>query len=293
MRSFFAALRSLVLPYGTTSGTRIVLDGVNGIIRIYNSTNDQVGLITPLLDAGSPGPEMSVRTPSGASAGIFADHTFALMFLIPNDTVGETWAEGQLLANVFGGQPYVEVNSPNGTSGVASRIQLYGASSGAPADSRIRLDAATSVKVVGGARFYVSEHLPPLEVGYASDPLDSAGVTNAAETVVETVTAPLVTGYGYDVEWDSQFASTAAGDTAQLQLRQDTVAGTVMRRSRLTLPRVTDPWPCRLAARYTAAATGNKTFVGTLIRAAGTGTLTRVGTLANGGPSRLTVREVA
>lgn len=39
MRSIFAALRSLVLPYGATSGQRIVLDGVNGRISVYDSAS--------------------------------------------------------------------------------------------------------------------------------------------------------------------------------------------------------------------------------------------------------------
>lgn len=42
MRSFLAALRTLVLPYGTTTGRRIVLDGINGIIDIFNSSNNVV-----------------------------------------------------------------------------------------------------------------------------------------------------------------------------------------------------------------------------------------------------------
>ncbi len=35
-----AILRSLVLPAGATSGTRIVLDGVNGIISVYDANDD-------------------------------------------------------------------------------------------------------------------------------------------------------------------------------------------------------------------------------------------------------------
>ena len=37
-----AILRSLVLPAGTTSGTRIVLDGVNGRISIFDSTDVEI-----------------------------------------------------------------------------------------------------------------------------------------------------------------------------------------------------------------------------------------------------------
>lgn len=47
MKSFIAALRSLVLPYGATSGSRIVLDGVNGRVFVYNSANELLASIAP------------------------------------------------------------------------------------------------------------------------------------------------------------------------------------------------------------------------------------------------------
>lgn len=37
--SLAAILRALVLPFGATSGARIILDGINGKIQIYNSSN--------------------------------------------------------------------------------------------------------------------------------------------------------------------------------------------------------------------------------------------------------------
>lgn len=40
MKSLIAALRTLVLPWGRTSGRRIILDGVNGDIRIYDLLGD-------------------------------------------------------------------------------------------------------------------------------------------------------------------------------------------------------------------------------------------------------------
>lgn len=45
MKSFIAALRSLVLPFGATSGARIVLDGVNGRIAVYNAAGVQIGIL--------------------------------------------------------------------------------------------------------------------------------------------------------------------------------------------------------------------------------------------------------
>jgi hypothetical protein len=40
MKSAIASLRSLTLPFGATEGSRIVLDGINGEIRIYDSNDD-------------------------------------------------------------------------------------------------------------------------------------------------------------------------------------------------------------------------------------------------------------
>lgn len=39
MRSFIASLRTLTLPYGVTTGQRIVLDGVNGLIKVFDTLN--------------------------------------------------------------------------------------------------------------------------------------------------------------------------------------------------------------------------------------------------------------
>lgn len=46
MKSFMAALRSLVLPVGRTSGKRIVLDGDQGVVRVYGETDALAAEIT-------------------------------------------------------------------------------------------------------------------------------------------------------------------------------------------------------------------------------------------------------
>jgi hypothetical protein len=58
MRSFLAALRSLVLPYGATSGPRIILDGIKGLIQVINSG----GIIQ--LDPNATIPIISFISPS-------------------------------------------------------------------------------------------------------------------------------------------------------------------------------------------------------------------------------------
>jgi microcystin-dependent protein len=48
LKSLIASLRSLTLPFGATSGTRIVLDGVNGVIQIYDENNllrGEIGIV--------------------------------------------------------------------------------------------------------------------------------------------------------------------------------------------------------------------------------------------------------
>jgi hypothetical protein len=67
MRSLIAALRTLVLPFGQTTGRRIVIDGVNGTITIYDANDnerivlggpvdtDLIKLSTGDVDEGSAG----------------------------------------------------------------------------------------------------------------------------------------------------------------------------------------------------------------------------------------------
>lgn len=45
MRSLIAALRTLTLPWGRTSGKRLVLDGVNGRILVYNASDVETGRV--------------------------------------------------------------------------------------------------------------------------------------------------------------------------------------------------------------------------------------------------------
>jgi hypothetical protein len=81
MRDFFAAFRELVLPFGATTGARLILDGVNGRIEVYDANNDLVmyvdgtaGIMVPV--PGDPtsfvqvwrdgnDPEFRVETPDG------------------------------------------------------------------------------------------------------------------------------------------------------------------------------------------------------------------------------------
>jgi hypothetical protein len=98
---------------------------------------------------------------------------------------------------------------------------------------------------------------------------NSSAVT--AETVIDSVTASLVAGRTYKVRWDTKFNSTVANDTAFFRLRENNLAGTQLQNVRVFLSSTGTGYPAALEAEFTAVATGNKTFVGTLARASGSG----------------------
>lgn len=47
MRSLIAALRSLTLPNGATTGQRIVIDADNGVVLVYDVNNNLIASLTP------------------------------------------------------------------------------------------------------------------------------------------------------------------------------------------------------------------------------------------------------
>lgn len=67
MKSFIAALRTLVLPFGATTGRRIVLDGVNGRIQIFNAAN---ALVMEIDDTGIDAYAAGILVAQMDSAGI-------------------------------------------------------------------------------------------------------------------------------------------------------------------------------------------------------------------------------
>jgi hypothetical protein len=125
MKSFIAALRTLVLPFGATSGTRIVLDGVNGVIQVYNAADELIALIDEdglwAIEADGSFVLMTNNGPFGAD-----------IQLQPNDVPGLTYDNGDVYATTFAGQdnvPVTVVSSPRITSpfvGDFARIYVLG-----------------------------------------------------------------------------------------------------------------------------------------------------------------------
>lgn len=71
MKSFIAALRNLVLPWGRTTGPRIVLNGDTGQIQVYDASNDLVIEISadPSQIVAGPAGGVQVKILSTGSVG--------------------------------------------------------------------------------------------------------------------------------------------------------------------------------------------------------------------------------
>jgi hypothetical protein len=89
-----------------------------------------------------------------------------------------------------------------------------------------------------------------------------------------TVVAPVVTGRVYKVSVNMALTASVASDDCQINMREDTVSGTLMQADVIDAPIVNRIPRVVLEAEYTADATEDKTFVVTIDRVAGSGTFT-------------------
>ncbi|SCF22543.1 hypothetical protein [Micromonospora mirobrigensis] len=101
--------------------------------------------------------------------------------------------------------------------------------------------------------------------------LDTDSATFTAETVIATVSAPLVTGRTYRVRLITRIGTSVAGDVATPRLREDSLTGAERTVDYLPLPNSgTVGNLFQVEFEYTATATATKTFVATCLRS-GTG----------------------
>lgn len=125
---------------------------------------------------------------------------------------------------------------------------------------------------------------------YAQGTSSSATITTV-ETVTDTITVALVSGQAYEVEYNGLVQSSVAADVALFNLKEDSLSGTRMCDGRVTCSTAGagKTFLAHLRAVYTAIATGNKTFVVTLVRDSGSGNLTRAA--ASSDPALLSVER--
>ncbi|MEU4589990.1 hypothetical protein [Micromonospora aurantiaca (nom. illeg.)] len=141
------------------------------------------------------------------------------------------------------------------------------------------------LRVHNGSNWITVLHVGPgktgtYRVGENTPRVADSGVFTTVEAAIDSVTVPLVSGRTYRVRWNVAWAGTVAGDTVFTRIREDDGStpptGTqlqIIRTEIVTTGGTGTRWPATIEADYTAAATGNKTFVGTGIRASGAGNI--------------------
>jgi hypothetical protein len=178
MKSFFASLRSLILPFGTSTGPRIVLDGVTGQITAYGTVDTMFAKINPndagavtisanstsgsfvKTSANADGTTVSVivTAASGASSGITAGTGASDLFLQLAPTGGQTFTDGDIGCNEDGTadhRPEVAIHSPYVVGGPGgpthySTIELMGTGVTTPT-TQVAITADNTQIVNGGA----------------------------------------------------------------------------------------------------------------------------------------------
>lgn len=206
MKSFMAALRSLVLPFGASTGPRIVLDGVNGRIQVFDNSGTQIGILDGVTGFKFSGnaetflvrPDGNVFVTAVPDMGAYIQLATAagfggLVFFQPEDSTvaGVNFNPAAIYADTIevpavSSQPKLQIASPDvtGTPDLAqARIALVGQKSNSVTDdSSVDIDAG-SLRLTGSTRF----GRPNVIVGF-SQSIPTGVVTqlvNASFTLIE------------------------------------------------------------------------------------------------------------
>lgn len=207
MRSIWAALRSLVLPYGTTSGQRIILDGINGKISIYDTSNnlvaeiDATGAITSydravgsflqMLSGGLSIGNIVSGVPDTSNSGLFEvidDGSGKLTILITRSARSVSKDNPAQIAQYSGSQ-----NQPTGSS-INPQVII----------SDLYSNSAVDLKLSGNViRTYETWHLPSYAAGWSGatafsgvSPVETLAYRLTTKDTVEVYGACTVTAAG-------------------------------------------------------------------------------------------------
>jgi hypothetical protein len=102
---------------------------------------------------------------------------------------------------------------------------------------------------------------------------DSATVTTT-ETTTITLVAAVEAGAVYQISSYARISSSVAGDVVTTRIREDTSVGAQIQGGQVECSTTsTTGYSNSLSTEFTAASTGNKTFVFTIVRGGGTGNI--------------------
>jgi hypothetical protein len=145
-----AALRTLVLPYGATAGTRIILDGVAGEILLYDAAGTLVGSI--IADITDDYGGFAARAADGTYAILSAQDPPTLR-LGPADVAGHAWdpaevgAEDVSAGAVHWGRLYLTSPEIDGRDHAALSLDGERTDGTGP---RVRVGAGTLLEMLDG-----------------------------------------------------------------------------------------------------------------------------------------------
>lgn len=277
MRSFLAALRTLVLPYGRTSGQRIILDGENGKILVYNAANVLIA---------------EVSAPQGFWTKNASNNQVSKL-------IGGSLEYVDNVGNVVQWLQAYELAFSNNNEITSTRLTYD------PVSQNLNFSVRGN-RIESNVPMYLIEpnDMTPEAVHpaiyTAGDVVNTASSGNidgvTGETATDSVTFEAISGRTYELEWSFTLSpgttDPAVGDRMIARIREDNATGTARALGRLfwEVAASLAQRPMVLRGRWTAAATGPKTVVGTVARETGTGQVVRFG--ATDRPSILTVRDV-
>jgi hypothetical protein len=236
MRSFLAALRTLVLPYGHPSGQRIVLDGVNGLIQVYNAANQ---LVAQIDTTGA----FSVFDPAGGSDIVMRSAAPPVILFLPGTFGAHALGTGSIGADeqTVPDRARLLIASPRLDGADRAQITLEHApiaggdipkvfiSDGSAANVGARLEVFGDIEASSAGTGRQGDLLidqVSIGRGIMADPIFTTGATSAASTGTEqkdtdlgdyTFTAKA--GRLYVVHCTGRINSTVAGDQADVIIR--------------------------------------------------------------------------
>lgn len=231
MKSFIAALRSLVLPFGATSGARIVIDGVNGRITVYDSTGTQVGTID-----GTNGFQISGS--DGSYVKTHADGAEAEIEIQPPTSGTATFTPGFIRATSTADVPLMEIVGAAPLTPVAGGSGQLNLGADPVANQTAALLLAQQINIGDASDGSTIDLLSPFvriqgnDIGrglwtYDGDTVASAAVGTTETVILTTPSKTFKAGRAYECRIAGRLVGTA-GNNPVMRVRKTNAAGAVL-----------------------------------------------------------------
>lgn len=292
-----ALLQSLTLPAGATTGRRIELDGVNGVIRVFDTTGAKRIQISDPTDATRSGRILLFGAPTTVGdqlnggdifAGVLNDGAANERLFLDLDAPVPNW--GTLFPTILMTTQAKDLSIPSTIELDADLIRFTGITAFAQlifdnGPNLYRGASATQLKTDGSLNAVndLLVNAVSLPRGIVAAPAVSSAVTTGI-TTVETkdggcgdYTFTAVAGRRYRIKYQARARSTVVGDKVDIRIRDGgaaspTNASTLVAGAETSSGSTTGD-DLKVDSAITLSA-GTHTIAAFYVRAAGTGTVT-------------------